>query len=638
MKQCDECLFDSVFESSIMNIIQLLQLFAPGCFTQLFFEPIQFGPTGRNEISGLCIIFWKIVELIQLLFDEMQFAFQILFSQTVALFPNSQRRLHIVAILGFDHFSINIRLFHSCSHVHQFIFQLLIGQFHFFNIPLKYRIQLSKFGQFCLIFTPLTNCTTKSSHKSFLGQLPRPVKSTIPLDKVPSPAIERQLDRSNYANVASIHSIVVSLVAELEFSSRVPQRCSCSKCAPRPIPSRSIRSLQNSTISHRRWALVTFAMFSFQTVQHGVVNFSRIVRNARTGSKLPFYKSHSIQVRGTHSDGMKSVTAIPGEGVGFELVNSVKEVVRLVGIPVKFDDIFFSEIHEHPSVTVEEVVNLVKKNRVALKGTNRMTYVNRNGELHSFSMQLRKELDLFANVVDIQTMDGIKSRHKQIDFIIIREQTEGEYSALEHESVTGVVECLKIATRSRCRRIAKFAFDYAVEHGRRTVTAVHKANIMKLADGLFLRCCEEVSRDYPQIKFNNLIIDNCCMQLVTRPEQFDVMVMPNLYGNIIDNLAAGLVGGAGVVAGKSVGKHCVVFEPGARHSFHEATGRGIANPTAILLCAANMLHHLGLNKEGTALRAAVEAVLRSGKVRTRDLGGYATTSEFTYFVADHYKI
>ncbi|KRZ03184.1 putative isocitrate dehydrogenase [NAD] subunit beta, mitochondrial, partial [Trichinella zimbabwensis] len=384
--------------------------------------------------------------------------------------------------------------------------------------------------------------------------------------------------------------------------------------------------------------LVTFAMFSLQIVQHSVVNFSRIVRNVHTRSKFPFYKSHSIQVRRTHSDGMKSVTAIPGEGVGFELVNSVKEVVRLVGIPVKFDDIFFSEIHEHPSVTVEEVVNLVKKNKVALKGTNRMTYVNRNGELHSFSMQLRKELDLFANVVDIQTMDGIKTRHKQIDFIIIREQTEGEYSALEHESVTGVVECLKIATRSRCRRIAKFAFDYAVEHGRRTVTAVHKANIMKLADGLFLRCCEEVSRDYPQIKFNNLIIDNCCMQLVTRPEQFDVMVMPNLYGNIIDNLAAGLVGGAGVVAGKSVGKHCVVFEPGARHSFHEATGRGIANPTAILLCAANMLHHLGLNKEGNALRAAVEAVLRSGKVRTRDLGGYATTSEFTYFVADHYKI
>ncbi|KRY47652.1 putative isocitrate dehydrogenase [NAD] subunit beta, mitochondrial [Trichinella britovi] len=632
MKQCDECLFDSVFESSIMNIIQLLQLFAPGCFTQLFFEPIQFGPTGRNEISGLCVIFWKIVELIQLLFDEMQFAFQIV-HPSIAYSGNSRLRPLL------DQYPTVSFLF-SCSSVH---FSTSDWPIPFFQYSPQIPYTIVEIWPILPHFHTIDKLYDKIQPKmlprsTFSRPVPRPVKPTIPLHKVPSPAIERQLDRSNYANVASIHSIVVSLVGELEFSSRVPQRCSCSKCAPRPIPSRSIRSLQNSTISHRRWALVTFAMFSFQTVQHGVVNFSRIVRNARTGSKLPFYKSHSIQVRGTHSDGMKSVTAIPGEGVGFELVNSVKEVVRLVGIPVKFDDIFFSEIHEHPSVTVEEVVNLVKKNRVALKGTNRMTYVNRNGELHSFSMQLRKELDLFANVVDIQTMDGIKSRHKQIDFIIIREQTEGEYSALEHESVTGVVECLKIATRSRCRRIAKFAFDYAVEHGRRTVTAVHKANIMKLADGLFLRCCEEVSRDYPQIKFNNLIIDNCCMQLVTRPEQFDVMVMPNLYGNIIDNLAAGLVGGAGVVAGKSVGKHCVVFEPGARHSFHEATGRGIANPTAILLCAANMLHHLGLNKEGTALRAAVEAVLRSGKVRTRDLGGYATTSEFTYFVADHYKI
>ncbi|VDP19443.1 unnamed protein product [Soboliphyme baturini] len=225
-----------------------------------------------------------------------------------------------------------------------------------------------------------------------------------------------------------------------------------------------------------------------------------------------------------------------------------------------------------------------------------------------------------------------------MDFYIIREQTEGEYSALEHESVPGVVECLKIVTRKKCLRIAKFAFDFATQRNRHLVTAVHKANIMKLGDGLFLRCCEEVSKLYPKIVFQNLIIDNCCMQLVSRPEQFDVMVMPNLYGNIVDNLAAGLVGGAGVVSGRSIGADCVVFEPGARHSFLEATGRGIANPTAIILCAANMLRHLHLHREGRALYAALEKVLKDKVVRTRDLGGYATTSEFTNAVIDNFLL
>uniref|UniRef100_A0A5S6QJR8 Isocitrate dehydrogenase [NAD] subunit, mitochondrial n=1 Tax=Trichuris muris TaxID=70415 RepID=A0A5S6QJR8_TRIMR len=333
------------------------------------------------------------------------------------------------------------------------------------------------------------------------------------------------------------------------------------------------------------------------------------------------------------------VTAIPGEGVGYELIASVKNVIRSTDMPVKFEDVFYSDIRDTPaSSTVDDVVDSVRRSGVALKGTNRITYVNRDGELHSFSMKLRKKLDLFANVVHIKTLVGVKSRHKPVDFYIIREQTEGEYSALEHESVKGVVECLKIVTRKKCLRIAKYAFDFASTHNRSKVTAVHKANIMKLGDGLFLNCCEEVSKQYPSIEFNNLIIDNCCMQLVTRPEQFDVMVMPNLYGNIIDNLAAGLVGGAGVVAGKSVGSDCVVFEPGARHSFHEATGRGIANPTAVLICTANMLRHLGLQQEGDALMLAIESVIREGKVRTRDLGGYASTNDFTHAVIDHYKL
>nr|KAG5692738.1 hypothetical protein BaRGS_033849 [Batillaria attramentaria] len=185
---------------------------------------------------------------------------------------------------------------------------------------------------------------------------------------------------------------------------------------------------------------------------------------------------------------------------------------------------------------------------------------------------IRRELDLFANVVVVKSLPGYQTRHKNLDFVIIREQTEGEYSALEHESVPGVIECLKIVTRANSMRIAKFAFDYAMRHGRQKVTAVHKANIMKLGDGLFLQCCEEVSHIYPKIKYESMIIDNCCMQLVSNPHQFDVMVMPNLYGNIVDNLAAGLVGGAGVVPGESYSEDVAIFEQGARHAFAEAVG------------------------------------------------------------------
>jgi len=231
-----------------------------------------------------------------------------------------------------------------------------------------------------------------------------------------------------------------------------------------------------------------------------------------------------------------------------------------------------------------------------------------------------------------KSLDGLECdhvRHENIDLVVIREQTEGEYSALEHESVPGVVESLKITTRAKCERIAKFAFDYATRHGRKKVTAVHKANIMKIGDGLFLESCQEVAKLYPHIKHDNMIIDNCAMQLVSNPQQFDVMVMPNLYGNIVDNLAAGLVGGAGIVPGASFARDCVVFEQGARHTFSEAIGKEIANPTAMLLCSANMLNHVGLNAYGDQIRNAVQAVIKEGQVKTRDIGGYNKTFEFT---------
>ncbi|XP_014673064.1 PREDICTED: isocitrate dehydrogenase [NAD] subunit beta, mitochondrial-like isoform X2 [Priapulus caudatus] len=285
-------------------------------------------------------------------------------------------------------------------------------------------------------------------------------------------------------------------------------------------------------------------------------------------------------------------------------------------------------------VSLEEVVASIKRNGVCLKGVISSPHRADYGELQSVNIKMRRALDLFANVVHAKSIPGFPTRHENLDFVIIREQLEGEYSALEHESVPGVVESLKITTRERSYRIAKFAFDYAVKHGRRKVTAVHKANIMKLGDGQFLESCEEVSKLYPNISVDTMIIDNCCMQLVSNPWQFDVMVMPNLYGNIVDNLGAGLVGGAGVVTGENYSQDSVIFEPGARHSFQEGVGRNIANPTAVLLAASKMLDHLNMHEYASRLANAVYNVFKLGKVRTRDMGGQATTTDFTNAVLD----
>uniref|UniRef100_A0A915Q621 Isocitrate dehydrogenase [NAD] subunit, mitochondrial n=1 Tax=Setaria digitata TaxID=48799 RepID=A0A915Q621_9BILA len=338
---------------------------------------------------------------------------------------------------------------------------------------------------------------------------------------------------------------------------------------------------------------------------------------------------------------MMKVAVIPGDGVGGELINAVELIVRNTGIPLQFEEIFLSEVQQSRSVNLQDAMETIKRNNnVALKGAIKeaeRTTIDPNKE--DINRTLKKNLDLFAGVSNIKTLNGIRTRsQKNLDFVIIREQTEGEYSSLEHELVPGVVECLRISTREKSRRIAKFAFDYATKFGRQKVTAIHKANIMKLGDGLFLRTCEEVSKLYPNIKFESMIIDNCCMQMVSQPEQFDVMIMPNLYGNIVSNLGAGLVGGAGIVAGRSVGSDAVIFEPGARHAYQQASGKQIANPTAMILCCADLLEHLRLQKYGSALRSAVEAVVAEGKIRTRDIGGCSSTLEFADAVIQKYSL
>ena len=356
--------------------------------------------------------------------------------------------------------------------------------------------------------------------------------------------------------------------------------------------------------------------------------------------------SRSIPLRlfsSIRDDHVRTVTLIPGDGVGPEIAHAVEHIVAATGAPIKFEEFNLSEV-SYSSATLDEVVKNVRKNKVCLKGVLATTPHSETGE-DNINVRFRKRLDLFASIVNIASIAGLHSRFQNLDMAIVRESTEGEYSCVEHESVPGVVESSKIVTKKNSMRIAKYAFDYAVKYNRKKVTAVHKANIMKDSDGLFLNwygfgilvpgtkslssSCRDISKLYPSIEFNDMIIDNTCMQIVSNPRQFDVMVMPNLYGNILANLGAGLVGGAGVVAGSNVGHDCIVFEPGARHSYGEAAGKNIANPTAMVRASYQLLRHLRLYQPAKIIQRALKDVILQGKVKTKDMGGQARTSDFT---------
>jgi isocitrate dehydrogenase (NAD+) len=273
----------------------------------------------------------------------------------------------------------------------------------------------------------------------------------------------------------------------------------------------------------------------------------------------------------------------------------------------------------------QNLIDSIKKNKIALKGPV-ITPVGTG--FVSSNVRLRKALDLYANLRPIKSLKGVKSRYEDVDLIVVRENTEDLYSGLEHEVVPGVVESLKIITDRASRRIAHFAFDYSRREGRKRVTAIHKANIMKLSDGLFLNCFREVAKEYPEIAADDLIVDNACMQLVIDPNQFDVLLLENLYGDIISDLGAGLVGGLGVVPGANIGEEIAVFEA-VHGSAPSIAGRGIANPTALIQTAVLMLKHIDEREAAERIQAALEKILSEGRILTRDLGGQATTIEFT---------
>ncbi|KAK7346290.1 hypothetical protein VNO80_20806 [Phaseolus coccineus] len=320
----------------------------------------------------------------------------------------------------------------------------------------------------------------------------------------------------------------------------------------------------------------------------------------------------------------RPVTLIPGDGIGPMVTGAVEQVMEAMHAPVYFEKF---EVHGNMKVIPQDVLESIQKNKVCLKGG---LVTPMGGGVSSLNVQLRKELDLYASLVNCFNLPGLATRHDNVDIVVIRENTEGEYSGLEHEVVPGVVESLKVITKFCSERIAKYAFEYAYLNNRKTVTAVHKANIMKLADGLFLESCREVATKYPGIKYNEIIVDNCCMQLVSKPEQFDVMVTPNLYGNLIANTAAGIAGGTGVMPGGNVGAEHAVFEQGASAGNvgnEQVLEQKVANPVALLLSSAMMLRHLQFPAFADRLETAVEHVILDGKYRTKDLGGTSTTQE-----------
>jgi isocitrate dehydrogenase (NAD+) len=320
------------------------------------------------------------------------------------------------------------------------------------------------------------------------------------------------------------------------------------------------------------------------------------------------------------------VTLIPGDGIGPEVTKATVRILEASGVKFEWEPFAVgAEAYEKSGEYIpKDLIESIERTRVALKGPVTTPV---GGGFPSINVALRKRFELYANFRPIRNLPHIPTRYPDVDLIIIRENTEGLYSGLEHEVVPGVVESLKIMTEKACTRIAKFAFEYAVKNQRKKIHAIHKANIMKMSDGLFLRCAREVAKKFPEITYGEHIVDNTCMQLVMNPYQYDMLVMENLYGDILSDLCAAFVGGLGFVPSANLGEHCAVFEA-VHGSAPDIAGKNLANPTALLRSALLMVRHLGEHEASTQIRNALERVYRHREKLTRDIGGQAGTSEF----------
>ena len=326
-----------------------------------------------------------------------------------------------------------------------------------------------------------------------------------------------------------------------------------------------------------------------------------------------------------------TVTLIPGDGIGPEVSAAAVRVLTATGVAFLFEteNAGASAMGSGGVALPPRVLESIRKNKLALKGP---TGTPVGAGHRSVNVELRKTLDLYANVRPVRTLPGVKSRYDNVDLVIFRENTEDLYSGLEHVVVPGVVESIKIITEKASTRIARYAFAYARAHGRKRVTGVHKANIMKVSDGLFLDCCRKVAAEYKDITYDEMIVDNCCMQLVLDPTRFDSLLLPNLYGDIVSDLCAGFIGGLGMAPGANIGETTAVFEA-VHGTAPDIAGKNKANPMALILSSAMLLEHIGENDAAARVRKAVNEVLREGKKTTGDLGGTAGTTEVAEAIA-----
>ena len=332
---------------------------------------------------------------------------------------------------------------------------------------------------------------------------------------------------------------------------------------------------------------------------------------------------------------MKQVTLIKGDGIGPEITDSVVKIINAAGVAIDWDvqtagaDLIETEGTPLP----KRVLDSVKRTGIALKSP--VTTPIGKG-FRSVNVQLRKELDLYANLRPCYNLPSIKTRYDKVDIVVVRENTEDLYAGIERQVDEDTAESIKIITRKASERIAKFAFDYAVKNNRKEVCVVTKANICKLSDGLFLDSARKIAKDYPTIAFREVLVDNCCMQLVQNPNQFDVLLLPNLYGDIVSDLCAGLIGGLGIAQGANIGFDYAVFEP-VHGSAPDIAGQNKANPTAMLMSAIEMLNYIGENEAGKRIKLALFETLNAG-IKTADIGGSATTTEFTQAIIDRLAV
>jgi len=338
-----------------------------------------------------------------------------------------------------------------------------------------------------------------------------------------------------------------------------------------------------------------------------------------TGSRRSCCRNYSSDVR--------TVTLIPGDGIGPEIAASVQRIFAAAEAPIAWDPVDVAPV-KNPDGTMgipQAAIDSVNKHKIGLKSPL-MTPVGKG--FRSLNLALRKEFNLYANVRPCKSIQGFKTLYSDVDVVTIRENTEGEYSGIEHEIVDGVVQSIKLITENASRRVAEYAFKYARENGRHTVTAVHKANIMRMSDGLFLKCCREAAEQHPDIKFEERYLDTVCLNMVQDPSQYDVLVMPNLYGDILSDLCAGLIGGLGLTPSGNIGLGGAIFEA-VHGTAPDIAGRDLANPTALLLSSVMMLRYMDLYDHAEKIESACFQVIKEGNVITGDLGGSAKCSEFT---------